>query len=107
MHGYTDLNNIFKINKGEIVSPSDSDGFGEEVIYSQESPKRDETFRDFDWEKNRFVEDTDHLCNKTKTLSLGKSSFEYMNNTHNKIFFFMNNTQQTTKKENNEKATNY
>jgi hypothetical protein len=28
----------------------------EEVIYSQESPKRGETFRDFDWEKNRFVE---------------------------------------------------
>ena len=54
MHGYTDLNNIFKINKGEIVSPSDSDGFGEEVIYSQESPRKDEAFRDFDWEKNRF-----------------------------------------------------
>jgi hypothetical protein len=43
-------------NKGKIDAPSDSDGFGEEVIYSHESPKKEETFRDFDWEKNRFVE---------------------------------------------------
>ena len=28
----------------------------EEVIYSQESPKMEEFFRDFDWELNRFVE---------------------------------------------------
>ena len=29
-------------NKGKIDSPSDSDEFGEEVIYSHESPKMDE-----------------------------------------------------------------
>ena len=38
----------------ETDSPSNSDEF-EEVIYSQESPTRRETFRDFDWEKSRFV----------------------------------------------------
>ena len=43
----------------------------EEVIYSQGSPKRGETFRDFDWEKNRFVEIaiTDHLSVKEKKLN--------------------------------------
>ena len=36
---------------------SDSDDFGEEMIYSQESPKMEEFFRDFDdWDLNRFVE---------------------------------------------------
>ena len=43
-------------NKGTIDSSSDSDGFGEEVIYSQKSPKMDEIIRDFDWELGRFVE---------------------------------------------------
>jgi hypothetical protein len=42
--------------KGTIDSPSDSDEFGEEVIYSQESPKVDELIRDFDWGLDRFVE---------------------------------------------------
>jgi hypothetical protein len=28
----------------------------EEVIYSQESPKMEEFYRDFDWELDRFVE---------------------------------------------------
>ena len=46
---------IFGIN-GKIDSLSDSDDFGEEVIYSQESPKMEEFFRDFDWDLNRFVE---------------------------------------------------
>ena len=27
-----------------------------DVIYSQESPKMEEFFRDFDWDLNRFVE---------------------------------------------------
>ena len=36
--------------------PSDSDDFGEEVIYSQESPKMEEFSRDFDWDLDRFVE---------------------------------------------------
>ena len=43
-------------NKGKIDSPSDSDDFGEEVIYSQESPKMEESFKDFNWDLNRFVE---------------------------------------------------
>jgi hypothetical protein len=30
--------------------------FGEEVIYSQESPKMEESFKDFDWDLSRFVE---------------------------------------------------
>ena len=41
---------------GKIDSLSDSDDFGEEVIYSQESPKMEESFKDFDWDLNRFVE---------------------------------------------------
>ena len=43
-------------NKGKIDSPSDSDEFGEEVIYSHESPTVDEIIRGFDWESGRFVE---------------------------------------------------
>ena len=46
---------IFGIN-GKIDSLSGSDEFGEEVIYSQESPKMEESFKDFDWDLNRFVE---------------------------------------------------
>ena len=42
-------------NKGTIDSPSDSDEFGEEVIYSQKSPQMDEIIRDFDWQLGRFV----------------------------------------------------
>jgi hypothetical protein len=43
-------------NKGEIDSPSDFDGYSEEVIYSQESPKRGENFKGFDWDNDRLVE---------------------------------------------------
>ena len=32
------------------------DEVDEEVIYSQESPKMEEFYRDFDWELDRFVE---------------------------------------------------
>ena len=46
---------IFGIN-GKIDSLSDSDDFGEEVIYSQESPKMEESYKDFDWDLDRFVE---------------------------------------------------
>ena len=46
---------IFGIN-GKIDSLSDSDDFGEEVIYSQESPKMEESFKDLNWDLNRFVE---------------------------------------------------
>jgi hypothetical protein len=42
-------------NKGMIDSQSDSDVFGEEVIYSQKSPQMDEIIRDFDWQLGRFV----------------------------------------------------
>ena len=46
---------IFGIN-GKIDSLSGSDDFGEEVTYSQESPKMEESFKDFDRDLNRFVE---------------------------------------------------
>ena len=46
---------IFGIN-GKIDPLSDSDDFGEEVIYSQESPKMEKSFKDFNWDLNRFVE---------------------------------------------------
>jgi hypothetical protein len=46
---------IFGIN-GKIDPLSESDDFDEEVIYSQESPKMEEFFRDFDWDLDRFVE---------------------------------------------------
>ena len=46
---------IFGIN-GKIDPLSESDDFDEEVIYSQESPKMEEFYRDFDWELDRFVE---------------------------------------------------
>jgi hypothetical protein len=36
---------------GKIDPLSDSDHFGEEVIYSQESPKMEESFKDFNWEQ--------------------------------------------------------
>jgi hypothetical protein len=38
-----------------IDSVSDFDDFGEELIYSHESPKMEEFIRDFDWDLNRFV----------------------------------------------------
>ena len=41
---------------GKIDPLSEYDEFDEEVIYSQESPKMEEFFRDFDWELDRFVE---------------------------------------------------
>ena len=47
---------IFGIN-GKIDPLGESDDFDdEEVIYSQESPKMGEFFRDFDWDLDRFVE---------------------------------------------------
>ena len=38
------------------ITYSESDEVDEEVIYSQESPKMEEFYRDFDWELDRFVE---------------------------------------------------
>jgi hypothetical protein len=51
------------------------------VISSQESPTKDETFRDFECEKNLFVEYRSPLSYDIKQkqyhmISLGKSSFE-------------------------------
>ena len=53
-------------NNGETEtdSPSGYDGFDEEVIYSQESQKSGETFMDFVWGKNRFVEYRSPLIKK-------------------------------------------
>ena len=45
----------FGIN-GKIDPLSEYDEVDEEVIYSQESPKMEEFFKDFDWDLNRFVE---------------------------------------------------
>ena len=59
-------------NKGTIDSLSDYDGFSEEVIYLQVSPKKGETFRDFDWEKNRLIDYRSPLTRK-ETLSLGSN----------------------------------
>jgi hypothetical protein len=44
------------VNNGKIDPLRESDDFDEEVIYSQESPKMEEFFRDFDWDLDRFVE---------------------------------------------------
>ena len=60
-------------NKGTIDSPSDSDEFGEDVIYSHESPKMDEIIKDFDWESSRFVEYKSPFTRK-ETLPLGNNS---------------------------------
>ena len=60
-------------NKGTIDSPSDSDEFGEEVIYSHESPEADEIIRDFDWDLDRFVAYRSPLTSKER-LSLGSNS---------------------------------
>jgi hypothetical protein len=46
---------IFGMN-GKIDPLSDSDDFSEEVIYSQESPKMEKSFKDFNWDLNRCVE---------------------------------------------------
>ena len=47
---------VFGNKEKKIDSPSDSELFGEEVIYSHESPKMEEFIRDVDWDLNRFVE---------------------------------------------------
>ena len=41
---------------GKIDPLSEYDEVDEEVIYSQESPKMEESFKDFNWDLNRFVE---------------------------------------------------
>ena len=56
-----------------FINPlSDSDDFGEEVIYSQESPKVEEFFRDIDWDLDRFVEYRSPFTRK-ETLPIKKT----------------------------------
>ena len=47
-----------------VALPKESDGSDEEVIYSQGSPKRDESYRDFDWDSDCFVEYKSPLIRK-------------------------------------------
>ena len=61
---------IHTIN-GKIDPLSESDDFDEEVIYSQESPKMEEFFRDFDWDLDRFVEYRSPFT-RTETLPIKK-----------------------------------
>ena len=65
-------------NNEKIDSLSDSDDFGEEVIYSQESTKMEEFIRDFDWDLNRIVwvqiafhKKKKHYLLKNQNLDLG------------------------------------
>ena len=58
----------------ETDSPSNSDEF-EEVIYSQESPKSGETFRDFEWDEDRlYISSLEHnnpLTNNERRIMAG------------------------------------
>ena len=62
-----------------IDPPSDSDEFGDEVIYSQESPKVDDFITDFDWELDRFVEFRSPFTRK-EILSPGSNSSHWNKN---------------------------
>ena len=62
-----------------IDPPSDSDEFGDEVIYSQESPKVDDFITDFDWELDRFVEFRS-LFTRKEILSPGSNSSHWNKN---------------------------
>jgi hypothetical protein len=70
-------------NTGKIDSPSDSDEFGEEVIYSHESPKMDEIIKDFDWESSRFVEYRSPFTRKETLPLVGNNSSH--RNIHNSL----------------------
>ena len=60
-------------------SPSDSDEFSEEVIYSQESPKMVDIITDFDWDAGRFVEFKSPFTRK-EILSPGNNSSHWNKN---------------------------
>ena len=61
-----------------FINPlSDSDDFGEEVIYSQESPKMEESFEDFNWDLNRFVEYRSPFTRKETSLPIKKNQFRF------------------------------
>ena len=67
-----------------IDPPSDSDEFGDEVIYSQESPKVDDFITDFDWELDRFVEFRSPFTRK-EILSPGNNSSHWNKNSSSVI----------------------
>jgi hypothetical protein len=67
-----------------IDPPSDSDEFGDEVIYSQESPKVDDFITDFDWELDRFVEFRSPFTRK-EILSPGNNSSHWNKNNSSAI----------------------
>ena len=66
-------------NTGTIDSPSDSDEFGEEVIYSQESLMVGDSIWDFDWESDRSVEFRSPFTRK-EILSPGSNSSHWNKN---------------------------
>ena len=61
----------------------ESDESDEEVLYSQESPKWDEFYKDFDWDADSFVEYKSPFIRK-KTLSLANNCAHRRN--INKLF---------------------
>ena len=67
-----------------IDPPSDSDEFGDEVIYSQESPKVDDFITDFDWELDLFVEFRSPFTRK-EILSPGNNSSRWNKNNSSAI----------------------
>ena len=62
-----------------IDSPSDSDEFSEEVIYSQESPKVGDIITDYDWNSDRFVEFKSPFT-RNEILSPGNNSSRWNKN---------------------------
>ena len=62
----------------------------EEVLYSQESPKWDEFYKDFDWDADSFVEYKSPLIRK-ETLSLvnnysyRRNNYSVMGDSNNRI----------------------
>ena len=60
-------------------SPSDSDEFSEEVIYSQESPKMVDIITGVDWDSGRFVGSKSPFTRK-EILSPGNNSSHWNKN---------------------------
>ena len=63
-------------------SPSDSDEFSEEVIYSQESPKMVDIITGVDWDSGRFVVFKSPFTKK-EILSPGNNSSHWNRNKNN------------------------
>ena len=75
-----------------IDSPSDSDEFSEEVIYSQESPTMVDIITDFDWDSGRFVEFKSPFTRK-EILSPGNNSSHWNRNKNNSSVMMIDNHQ--------------